>query len=257
MNALVFDIQRSSLQDGPGIRTTVFLKGCCMRCGWCHNPESFDLQPRTAVLPNGTGKTWGREMPVEEVFDIVKRDKPFYDSSAGGVTVSGGEPALFPAFVAGLFRLCRRAGIRTAVETNGFTDWKNFEEFLSDTDLFLFDYKMTDPEAHRRWTGTDREPVIRNLERIVNAGKQVILRCPVVPAVNDDDGHLKGIAELVLKHGLTCQVMPYHGTASDKWKALGLKNVLEGKPSMTEKEARDILNRLADFGIPPDRISLP
>jgi pyruvate formate lyase activating enzyme len=202
-------------------------------------------------------KTWGREMSAEEVFSVVLQDRPFYAASGGGITLSGGEPALFPDFAAELLGLCRRESIGTAMETNGVPGWENYHAFLQATDLFLFDYKMTDPAAHRRWTGADLGQVLVTLDRLAEAKKRIILRCPVVPGVNDDDGHLKGIAELSRRYGLPVQVMPYHGTASDKWKALGLENVLAGKPSMSGREAEAVLSRLAGLGLGPERATLP
>jgi pyruvate formate lyase activating enzyme len=257
VTAVVFDIQRNSFQDGPGIRTTVFLKGCCMRCAWCHNPESFSPEPAVAVLPNGIRKEWGRSMSAEEVFAEVIKDKAFYQTSGGGVTVSGGEPLMFPEFCAELFGLCREVGIPTAVETNGFPDWRNFGKILHVTDFFLFDYKCTDPDAHKVWTGTSLKPMLENLDSLAQSGKKIMLRCPIIPGVNDNEAHYKGIADLVVRYGFPVQVMAYHATAIDKWKALGYPYKLEGVESMTSLQARDVVSRICAAGCPADKISLP
>ena len=194
---------------------------------------------------------------MEDVFALLLEDKEFYSRSKGGVTLSGGEPGLYPEFVASLLSLCRNAGIHTCVETNGSPAWPNYMAFLDQTDLFLFDYKMTDPEAHLRWTGAPLEPILRNLEALLNARKKVILRCPVIPGVNDVDSHLEGIARLVLKFDLTCEVLPFHGTAKDKWSALGLVNEFASTPSMTEEAAEEIVGRIKAFGVPPDSVIIP
>lgn len=249
MKTIVLDIQRNSFLDGPGIRTTVFLKGCCLRCRWCHNPESFLNSPQTVMLPHGIKKRYGQEMSVEEVFAIVKRDKPFYDESGGGVTLSGGEPALFPRFVAELFRLCHRQGINTAVETNGYPPWKNFAYFVKDTDIILFDYKLTDPYSHQYWTGAELAPILANLKQLVNLNKKIILRCPLIPKVNTDEDHLKGIVNLANTYKLPVQLMPFHSTARDKWKALGLNYEFEQTPSMSETELEEIIGKLLTLGL--------
>jgi len=249
VKTVIFDIQRNSFLDGPGIRTTVFLKGCCFRCKWCHNPESFEPFPQTVTLPNGIKKTYGKEMTPQEVFDIVKQDKPFYDESGGGVTLSGGEPAIFFDFVREFFYLCSLNSIHTAIETNGFPPWKNYEAFLDYTDLFLFDYKVSDPEAHKYWTLVDLNPVLENLKRLVEINKKIILRCPVIPGVNDNDNHLSSIVELSKTYRLPVQIMPFHSTARDKWKALGLVYQFENLPSMTEEDVKKIIKRLKTLGI--------
>lgn len=166
--AIVFDIQRNSMEDGPGIRTTAFLKGCCMRCRWCHNPESFVPQPQTVTLPNGNVRTYGESMHVEEIFQIVAADKPFFERSGGGVTLSGGEPLLYPEFVSRLLALCKQSGIHTAVETNGIPAWNNYAAILDFTDVFLFDYKATPSSLHAELTGVPSEPVLEHLDRLLS-----------------------------------------------------------------------------------------
>lgn len=249
MKTIVFDIQRNSFLDGPGIRTTVFLKGCCLRCRWCHNPESFLNRPQTVMLPNGIKKCYGQEMSVEEVFAVVKCDKPFYDESKGGVTLSGGEPALFPHFVAELFRLCHGQGINTAVETNGYPPWENFACFVKDTDIFLFDYKLTDPYSHQYWTGAELAPILANLKQLVALNKKIILRCPLIPKVNTDEDHLKGIVKLANTYKLPVQLMPFHATCRDKWKALGLSYEFAQTPSLTKAELEKISSKLLALGL--------
>lgn len=254
--AIVFDIQRNSLEDGPGIRTTVFLKGCGMRCQWCHNPESFEHQPQTVTLPNGKIRTYGQRMSVDEVFTIVLADRPFYVTSGGGLTVSGGEPFLQPDFLVGLLQACKTAGIHTAVETNGFPPWHNYAPALPFLDLILFDYKATPSARHAELTGVSSEPVLERLDALIGAGKEVILRCPIVPTVNATDEHLAAIASLSHHYNLPVQIMPYHNTARDKWRALHLPNRLADLPAMTDEDTAQVMERLIVHGCQRDRLSL-
>ena len=219
MTGIVFDIQKFSIHDGPGIRTNVFLKGCPLSCLWCHNPESARFQPElfyrddkcvgcgacvgacpadchavtaeghlfdraacvacgacAEVCPTGALEMCGREMTVDEVMAEVLRDRPFYETSGGGMTVSGGEPfARFP-FLLELLKAAKEAGLDTAVETSGFTAPAQIAEAAPYIDTFLYDYKETDPEKHRAFTGVDNAPILENLALLDTLGARVILR---------------------------------------------------------------------------------
>lgn len=246
--AIVFDIQRNSMEDGPGIRTTVFLKGCCMRCQWCHNPESFETRPQTVTLPNGSARAYGTSMSVAEVLDVAIADRAFFDASGGGVTVSGGEPFLFPEFLERLLRGCHAEGIHTAVETNGFPPWRHYRPVVAHTDLFLFDYKATPSSRHAALTGVPLEPVRERLGQLLEAGSDVVLRCPIIPGVNDQDEHFRAIAAISNQYGLPVQLMAYHNTARDKWRALHLPYPLEGIPSMAEDAILEVRERILACG---------
>lgn len=264
---IVFDIQRFCVYDGPGIRTTVFLKGCNMRCKWCHNPESFRIEPELMVhsekcvgcrgcelCPNGvhhfteTGEhrvlrdnckacgacvkacpqdaleISGRPAGVGEIMDVIQKDEKYYRSSGGGVTFSGGEASVQPDFLLSLVRECKNRGFHVALETNGLIREGLLEELTELVDLFLFDYKLTDDNAHREWTGVSNRAILENLKKINDAGGRVSLRCPVIPGVNDNAEHFEMIRRL--KADYPCiqdvEIMAYHDVGKAKWEAMGL-----------------------------------
>lgn len=231
--------------DGPGIRTTVFFKGCNLRCLWCHNPESFSPSPQSATLTNGRHKDWGTEMTVAMVMDIVRQDKAYYLSSGGGVTASGGEPLLYAEFVKDLFKQCHNEGIATAIETNASLDRARLEQVSPVTDLWLFDYKASTPEMAQELTGNPLTHVLTNLAFLLDTGASVILRCPIVPGLNDTNGHLASIAQLSQREGIVeTHIMPFHNTARDKWIALQIPYQLADKLSMTSEQAGAIAERI-------------
>jgi pyruvate formate lyase activating enzyme len=266
----IFDIQRFSIHDGPGIRTNVFLKGCPLRCAWCHNPEGLKPHGELSYVPdrcigcgycaracpNGAhqmigGKhaffrercrrcgacakgcyakalEWvGRDATVGEVLDEVLRDRAFYETSGGGLTLSGGEPLLQLDFADALLRAAREAGLHNVVETCGFAEWADLDRLRPAVDLWLYDYKHTDPNAHRRFTGVSNERILENLRRLDAAGAAIVLRCPIVPGGNDDDAHFEGIrrlaGELVNLKGV--EIMPYHRLGEGKLLRFGISDL--------------------------------
>jgi pyruvate formate lyase activating enzyme len=264
---LVADIQRASFRDGPGIRTTVFLKGCPLRCLWCHNPEtqsprpqlffsvdrcvgcgacagvcdravhrvgagghevdfgSCDLCARCIGECNSSGlRIVGREMGVDEVMREVMADAEFYANSGGGVTLSGGEPLFQHGFATAILRGAQRRNVHTCVETSGFVAPDRFVEALAAVDLLLFDYKATDDGDHRAFTGVSNRLILDNLDAAYRRGKAIILRCPIVPGLNDTARHFAGIRALDERyprlHGI--ELMPYHDFGNSKRGSVGL-----------------------------------
>ena len=287
MKGIVLDIQRFSLHDGPGIRTTVFLKGCPLRCLWCHNPEAFSIRPELALHADrcddtaqaaavqaavdearGNGsfdvdaiesaagvcaqhavEVLGREMSVEEVLEEALRDVAYFRRSGGGLTLSGGEPLYQPQFTAALLAAAREAGLHTCVDTSGAVSEQRLASILPDTDLFLFDYKATDRSEHQRLTGVPNDRILQNLDFLYRMGAQVILRCPLVPGVNDDREHLEGIAALSEKYPalVDVQIMPYHDMGRDKYTQIGLTYPLQGLATadpVTQEQWISTLHRL-------------
>lgn len=262
---IVFNLQPFSTNDGPGIRTVVFLKGCPLSCTWCHNPESrcrtaeIAYDPRSclgcgacaSVCPNechaiqsgfhtfspqhcvgcgrcadvcgGALECTGREMSVDEIVTRATQDEAFFRASGGGITLSGGEPLFQPDFSRAILQSCKARGISTCMETSCFAPWPVLESFLSYTDIFYCDWKLTDDALHRQYTGVSNALILENILRLDEAGAQLCLRCPIIPGINDTPRHFHGIADLANRlHRLThIELMPYH----DTW--LG-KNALYG-----------------------------
>ena len=238
--AVVFDVEHFATREGPGIRTAVFLKGCPLRCMWCHNPESWN--PKIEKYPDGT--VIGRERTVGDVLEEVARDKAFYDASGGGLTVSGGEPLFRGQFVRELFARAKAAGISTAIETSGYAAELHIRELMPVTDLWLYDIKGMDPVKHKEHTGIDNAAIHRNLRMLDANGAKIILRCPMIPGVNDFTENLSALARLAdeLKNVEAINVEPYIAYGIDKAHKLGLK-VYEA-PSASPEYGRGIVSRL-------------
>lgn len=221
----IFDIHRASLQDGPGLRTTVFFKGCPLRCQWCHNPESWTLEPTPIVKPAGSDdKTvFGYETSVGEIMAVVRRDREYYELSGGGLTISGGEPTMQFDFCKALLMAAKAEGLHTCLDTCGFWTTGRFLELLPYVDLYLYDYKVTGPEAHKRLTGVTDEPILRNLETLYQRGAEIILRCLLIPQVNDTDEHLEKLGELARRYPrMKIEILPYHDVGNGKYDQIGL-----------------------------------
>ena len=219
MEGRIINITRCCTDDGPGIRTTVFLKGCPLRCIWCHNPESQRTEPERWP----SGEEIGRTVTAQAVVEEVLRDRVFYDLSGGGVTLSGGEPLLQPDFTARVLMLCREQGIHTAVETSGCGSREALEKILPHCDLMLFDIKETNREKHLLYTGGDLERILENLRAVDRAGVPIVLRLPIIPGKNDREEHFAAV--MTLARSLACcrgvEVMPYHKLGEHKYEQLG------------------------------------
>ena len=221
--ATIFDIQRGSMVDGPGLRTTVFIKGCPLRCAWCHNPEAMRREPETVMDSRGQTKTYGREYSVSEIMAAVRKDLPFYAASGGGLTISGGEPMASFHFTHALAAAARDEGIHVVLDSTGFGTPAQWEAMLPLVDLFLLDYKATDPDRHQDLTGVKRSPLIDNLRFLASRGARIRLRCPIIPSVNDNDAHFSAICgiarEIDQLDGI--DLLPYHDTGRFKYAQLG------------------------------------
>lgn len=251
---IVSDIQRYSIQDGPGIRTTVFLKGCPLRCGWCSNPETQKLEPEPMI--NGeSGKpiTVGREMTVSEVMDLVGRDRPFYDGSNGGVTISGGEVLLQHEFAEGVLKAAKVEGIHTAIMTSGYAEFDLVWPVFEQSDLILFDIKGMNEEKHKQNTGVSSKRIHENLERLIARGKDVIVRVPVIPDHNDNREELQIIVNYAASVGVpSIEFLPYHRLGESKYEKLNREYPWKGVPLMH----LDDLKHLVDTLEAPDGVKL-
>ena len=252
--ATVFDIQRGSYVDGPGIRTTVFFKGCNLRCAWCHNPESqyFEAQmlfyqnkctgcgkckkkcPNhfnscdlcgtcTFYCPQDAREICGAEYTVGNVMKEILKDCALFETSGGGVTFSGGECMLQIDFLEDILKECKQNGIHTAVDTAGHLPWSCFERILPYTDLFLYDVKSMDEEIHRRYVGVDNGLILENLAKLLRSGANIWVRTPIVAGVNDHPCEMQKMKQFFAQNGYpqNIELLPYHSMGEHKYAALG------------------------------------
>ncbi len=233
----IFDIQHFSVGDGPGIRTTVFLKGCPLRCIWCHNPESQNTDEEYYI----NGEKIGQTITAEEVLQELLKDKVFYETSGGGVTISGGEPLFQLEFTTEILRLCKEKGIHTAIETGGFASPDHLCSVLKYCDLVLFDIKETNEEKHMEYIGAPLAVILQNLKIVNDTKVPFVIRLPIIPGINDREDHflkVKDIAgELVFCRGI--EILPYHKLGEYKYRQLGreylCQNIIEPSKDDVEK----------------------
>ena len=219
----IFNIQRFSIHDGPGVRTIIFLKGCPLRCRWCCNPESQDWKTETIVTA-GVAKTVGKEVTVEEVLEEIKRDRVYYSrSGGGGVTLSGGECLWQPRFSAALLQASKEIGISTAIETTGYADMDVIRTILPYVDTVLMDIKHINGAKHKEFTTKDNALILENARHIAKEAKELIVRTPVIPTFNDTAEEIKAIADFAVSLGTVREMhlLPYHRIGSDKYAGLG------------------------------------
>ncbi len=295
---IVFDIRRYSIHDGPGIRTTVFLKGCVLSCLWCHNPESQASGPELILRDNrcircracvdacpngaiawtdegprtdrakchGTGRcatacvaearaVAGRTMTVEQVMDVVERDRPFYEESGGGLTLSGGEPLVQPYFSAALLKAAKARGIHTVLDTCGQGSWKSLDRLRHDVDLFYYDLKVMDEERHHLCTGVSNRRILANLRALAARGHRIVLRVPVVPGINDDEENLRALRAFAagLPHVEGVDLLPYHRIGADKYVRMGRTYPLPDTAPPTRQRMAEVARTLAAAGLPVGR----
>ncbi len=290
----IFDIKRYAINDGPGIRTAVFFKGCPLHCWWCHNPEGQSKKPQLmyranrckgaqaclAACPQGAIRLdrvyitdWarcdqcgkcaevcyagaremvGRSVTPDELMDEIQRDVPFYDQSGGGVTITGGEPMYQMNFLKEVLLRCKEQGIRTAVDTSGYTSWKNFASILELVDLFLYDVKLINDTRHKMYTGASNLRILANLQQLAEAEAQIIVRIPLIPGCNDDEQNLDAfgiyLADLPTLVGV--QVMPYHAIGQAKYQALGMEYKLEHLRPPSDEQVRTVETYLLSYKLP-------
>ncbi len=242
---LIFNIQKYSIHDGPGIRTTVFLKGCPLCCQWCSNPESQN--PRPQLLGDGADS---RPYSLEEALRICLQDKQFYEESGGGVTLSGGEPLTQPQFVFALLAALKAEGIHTAIETSGCVRRDIFAEASGLADLILFDVKHADSAKHHEGTGVARGLIDANLRGCVGAEATVLPRIPVIPGFNGGTGDAKSFALYLLDAGFSrVQLLPFHQMGDRKYILLGREYAYRGVKPLYPEDLADYQSVFAAYGV--------
>ena len=273
-SATVFDIQRASFVDGPGIRTTVFFKGCNLRCAWCHNPESQSPKREmllyrdkctgcgkcrekcpnalascelcgkcTLYCPQDAREICGEQYTTEQLLTQLGKDKAFYESSGGGITLSGGECMLQIDALEELLCACKKEALHTAVDTAGYVPFSYFERILPYTDLFLYDIKCFDSEKHREYTGVPNEKILENLAQLCRRGANIIVRIPIIPTFNDTAQEMKSIKGFLDACGFDgdVELLPYHALGNHKYSALGKEYFTFSVPS---KETMQMLKEI-------------
>jgi pyruvate formate lyase activating enzyme len=274
VTGVTFNVQRFSTEDGPGIRTTVFMKGCPLRCRWCHNPEGLSPKPQlvwydvrclaaraclsacptraleltpagmridrercepcdrcAGACPSAALEIIGRHWTPQELFALVAKDAVFYETSGGGVTVSGGEPAMQPDFLEAFLALCHEGGIAAAIDTCGYADWSVYERLLPHVTLVLFDLKVADEERHREATGVFPERIFENAAAMAARGVPMWVRTPVIPGYTDDEANVAALAAFIARRLPTVQrweLLAYTNLGRPKYHRLDLLYALEG-----------------------------
>ncbi len=223
----IFDIQRYSIHDGPGIRSIVFFKGCYLRCRWCCNPESqeYKLQELTE---GGKTRTVGRDVTVAEVMDEILKDAVYYRRSGGGVTLSGGECMAQPEFAEALLRAVHEYGYHTAIETTAFASREVVDRLLPHVDLFLMDIKHVNSEKHQAFCGKPNDVILQNAKYIAENARELIIRVPCVPTFNATEEEIADIARFAasLPRVKELHLLPYHRLGQDKYTGLGREYTL-------------------------------
>jgi pyruvate formate lyase activating enzyme len=233
MKGLIFSVKRYSVHDGPGIRVTFFLKGCPLNCIWCHNPEGISPFPETVMQTNRVGEKEfmnyeeaGKYYTVDSVLEILSKEKIFINNSKGGVTFSGGEPMLQFEFLLEVLKACKESGYHTAVDTSGYSSAENYKSIIPFTDLFLFDIKHLDEARHLELTGVSNIGILNNYRLVLESGKDIMVRIPVIPGFNDDQDHIEKLRQFLFITKTSAlkkiNLLPFHKIGSSKYKRLNI-----------------------------------
>ncbi len=227
MQGLISNIQRFSLHDGPGIRTTVFFQGCPLRCWWCHNPE---------CIPIESTATGADKYSVSTLMEKIRKDRIFYEESGGGVSFSGGEPMVQALFLKHILQACKKEGIHTCIDTSGQVASCVLKEVTETADLVLFDLKLIDPQLHIKYTEVNNEKILKNLKMLDEQNINMRIRIPLIPGITDTVNNINEILSLLdgLKNNYPVDLLPYHKMASDKYERLGMENKLKKMGSEPE-----------------------
>jgi pyruvate formate lyase activating enzyme len=254
MKGLIFSVKKYSVHDGPGIRVTFFLKGCPLRCRWCHNPEGISEYPQSIRQDRKIGEkdffheeVAGKYYSVDDVLEILEKDRVFIEKSGGGVTFSGGEPMMQSVFLLECLKACRKAGYHTTIDTSGYASEEDFLSVIPFTDLFLFDIKQLDNKKHKELTGASNSTILSNLNLLLKNKCHVFIRFPVIPGYNDDIIHLEELREFFsgsesFMPEKLC-LLPFHKTGTSKYRRMGIPYLMED----TEQPSAFRMKELKEF----------
>lgn len=246
----IFDIQKYSIHDGPGIRTIIFLKGCVLRCKWCCNPESQEYDIQTMMV-QGKPKIIGRDVTVEEVMKEIIKDMPYYRRSGGGVTLSGGEALCQPEFAVALLKTCKEYGIHTAMESTGMVDFNIISKYLPYLDLYLMDIKHMNSKKHEEFTTKSNNLILENARKIAESETNLIIRIPVIPTFNHTKDEIKDIANFAktLSGVKEVHLLPYHRLGLDKYEGLGRNYTLSHIEPLSNEYMEELLEAAKTSGL--------
>lgn len=258
MEGIIFDIKKYAVHDGPGIRTTVFFKGCPLNCLWCHNPESHVPDPeilrvRRKVAMNEfreCDELIGKRISVHDLVAEIEKDLLFYEESGGGVTFSGGEPFLQTEFLLSTLRECKERNISTVIDTSGFTEFENIKKVLSVTDLFLYDLKIIDDGEHWKYTGVSNQLILENLIKLSKLTKNYRVRIPLIPLITDRPENLSQIVKFLQKLNTLPEidVLPYNEICAGKYERFNRKYELGEMVTQSEEKLSEIVCYLEKNG---------
>jgi pyruvate formate lyase activating enzyme len=259
MKGLIFNVKKYSLHDGPGIRVTFFMKGCPLSCWWCHNPEGISPDVETVVQVRKIGErefrhaeNAGQFYTVDEIMEIAGRERIFLEQSGGGVTFSGGEPMSQPRFLTAALKELSQNGYHTAIDTSGYGSVQNFKSVIPYTDLFLFDIKHLDNDKHLKFTGVSNRRILANLRYLLDSGKDVFIRLPIIPDINDDIENLSKIKDFIaaINRGniRRLDLLPFHRIGTAKYRKFNMPYRMAGK----SQPGPDRMNEIKEFFSVPD-----
>lgn len=249
MKAIIFNIKRFAVNDGPGIRTSIFFKGCPLNCLWCHNPESQSREiqkiKKTYKISDRVFEEiedLGYSISSEELMKEILKDEIFFKESNGGVTFSGGEALMQADFLKNILKKSKENNIHTCLDTCGYVDSEILKEVAEYTDLFLYDIKHLDNSLHKEYTGRGNALILKNLSLLVDMNKEIILRFPLIEGMNDSMEHLKKLKNLIKSFNkkIELNILPYHSLGKEKYNNLGITNTLYTMPNMERCKAEKV-----------------
>lgn len=246
----IFDIQRFSVHDGPGIRTIIFFKGCALRCRWCCNPESQSFEIQTMNM-DGKEKVVGKDITVAELMETILRDMPYYRRSGGGVTLSGGEATLQPEFAEALLRTCKQYGVNTAIESTAIADFTVIQRFLPFIDTYLMDIKHINSKKHEEFTTKPNERILENAKKLDKYANKLIIRVPVIPTFNATKEEIGEIAKFVseLENTNEIHLLPYHKFGTDKYRWLGREYKMGDIDTPSDELMEEFKKTVESYGV--------
>jgi len=251
---IIFKIKKYAIHDGPGIRTTLFLKGCPLDCPWCHNPEGKKAEPQIMAAAAGKGggtETVGWEISVSSAVAEIEKDLLFYDESGGGATISGGEPLMQAPFLKALLQACRDREIHTVVDTSGFAPAETFAGVIRLADRVLFDLKIMDDQGHCIHTGVSNRQIFENLKVLSASGVPHRIRFPLIPGITDTNENVYSLAEWVRSHSTAdgVDILPMHRIGDGKYERLGMDNRMKKILPPTDEQIAAVKKQFEDYGI--------